>query len=190
MSPGALAGIIAGGVVLLLVVIILIWWITTSNNMRRELVKVDEASSGIDVALTKRFDVLTKSIAAVKGYAKHELEVLEKVTQMRCPGKGASMAEKNEFAKQTGEALKSVSLMAENYPALRASENFSNLQLQISEVEEQLQASRRVYNSNVSKFNQHIEVFPARIVARKNHFEKKEFFVAEEEKRADVKVEF
>ena len=100
------------------------------------------------------------------------------------------MDEKNAFAKATGEGLKAISLMAESYPNLRASENFSNLQSQISEVEEQLQASRRVYNSNVSTYNQDIIVFPGRLVAKRNNFTKKEFFVADEEKKADVKIDF
>lgn len=190
MNPGLLALIIVLGVVILVALIIVIWWIRTSNRMRREIVKIDEALSGIDVALTKRYDLLTKSISAVKGYAKHEVEVLEKITQLRCPGANSTIEEKNEFAKTTGEALKTINLLAENYPNLRASENFSNLQAQISEVEEQLQASRRVYNSNVSYFNQEIVVFPGRVVAKRNNFTKKEFFVADEEKKADVKIEF
>ena len=82
MNPGLLALIIVLGVVVLTILIIVIWWISTSNKMRREIIKIDEALSGIDVALTKRYDLLTKSISAVKGYAKHEAENLEKLTKL------------------------------------------------------------------------------------------------------------
>jgi LemA protein len=190
LGMGAIIGIVIGAVIVLLFIVIISWWISAANRLRREQVKIDEAASGIDVALTKRFDLLTKEVATVKGYAKHESETLTNVTSMRKPASNASMKEKADFSNAVSKAFDSINVVAEAYPDLKANTNFLNLQNQISEVEEQLQASRRVYNSNVSVFNQEIIVFPTSIVARHYHFEKRDFFEAEEAKRADVKIEF
>ncbi len=190
LGTGAAIGIVIAIVLLIIVISIIGWWVSCGNRLRRHQVKIDEAASGIDVALTKRYDLLTKTVATVKGYAKHESETLSKVTEMRRPSSNASMKEKSEFASNVSKAFDSINVVAEQYPDLKASENFSKLQSQISEVEEQLQASRRVYNSNVSVFNQEIIVFPSSIVARHYHFEKRDFFEAEEAKRQDVKIEF
>jgi LemA protein len=153
-------------------------------------VKIDEAESGIDVALTKRFDLLTKAVATVKGYAKHEEETLTKIIAMRNPGSAATLMEKQEFAAQTAQAIKSFNVVMEQYPNLKADVQFVSLQNSIKDVEEQLQAARRLYNSNVSRFNQSIIVFPASIVANSLHLTKREFFEVEEAKREDVKIEF
>lgn len=171
-------------------VIFFSWWINTVNRLRREQVKIDEAASDIDVALTKRFDLLTKEVAVVKGYAKHENETLTNVIGMRRPAANASMKEKAEFSNQVTKAFDSINVVTEQYPDLKANTNFMSLQNQITEVEEQLQASRRVYNSNVSLYNQEIIVFPASIIARHYGFTKRDFFEAEEAKRQDVKIEF
>jgi len=190
MEPWAIALIVIGGILLLIALIIVIWWIKAANSLRREQVKIDESASGIDVALTKRFDLLTKTVAAVKGYAKHEFETLTKVVEMRKPAPTAPMSEKAAFSKEVTKAFDSINVVAEQYPDLKANTNFLTLQNQISEVEEQLQASRRVYNSNVSVYNQHIVTFPTTIVVRHYGFAKRDFFEAEETKRQDVKIEF
>lgn len=187
---GAIIGIVVGVLLLIVVIAIISWWISTKNRLSRYQVKIDEASSGIDVALTKRFDLLTKTVATVKGYAKHEQETLKGVIEMRRPSSNASMKEKSEFASSVSKAFDSINVVAEQYPELKANQNFIALQNQIAEVEEQLQASRRVYNSNVSTYNQDIVVWPTSIVARHYHFEKRDFFEAEEAKRQDVKIEF
>src|SRR5574344_2522912 len=189
--PGWLIAIIVVAVILVIVVVsILSWWISAANRLRREQVKIDEAASGIDVALTKRFDLLTKEVAVVKGYAKHESETLTNVISMRQPGNNASMKEKADFATSVTKAFDTINVVAEQYPDLKANTNFMSLQNQIAEVEEQLQASRRVYNSNVSIYNQEIIVFPTSIIARHYAFTKRDFFEAEESKREDVKIEF
>ncbi len=185
-----LAIVIPVAIVIVLAIIIAAWWISTSNRLKREQIKIDEAASGIDVALTKRFDLLTKAVATVKGYAKHEYETLSKVIEMRAPSKDASMKEKGEFATACTKAFDSINVVAEQYPQLKANENFLNLQNQITDVEEQLQASRRVYNSNVTVYNQDIVVFPSSIVANHLRCQKRDFFEAEESKRQDVKIEF
>ena len=190
MPAWGYAIIIIAALIVIIGIIFLSWWINTANRMRRELVKIDEAASGIDVALTKRFDLLTKTVATVKGYAKHESETLTNVISMRRPASNAPMAEKAAFSNQVTKAFDSINVVAEQYPDLKANANFTALQNQIAEVEEQLQASRRVYNSNVSVFNQEIVVFPTSIVARHYGFQKRDFFEAEAAKREDVKIEF
>ena len=177
------------GIVVLLVIIIVGWFISTRNKFIRMDQDVENSLSRIDVYLTKRFDLLTKMVDATKGYTKHEQETLFKVVAMRNPGAGASLKEKAEFDAQMNSVAKQLSVVVEQYPTLKADNMFNNLQKAISEVEENLQAARSNYNSNVSAFNKAILVFPASIVAG-NKFTKKEYFEAEESKRQDVKIEF
>lgn len=177
-------------VVVVLLVIILGWYISTSNKFKRMGIKIDEALSGIDVALTKRYDLLTKAVATAKGYAKHEQETLEKIISMRNPGKYSTIDEKQQFADATSEAIKSLNVVVEQYPTLKADSQFMAIQNQIAEVEEQLQAARRLYNANVSTYNQAIVVFPGSIVAGLMKLTKRNFFEAESHKRDDVKIEF
>jgi LemA protein len=190
LMPLWIALIVIAVLLVLIAIIFFSWWIGAANRLRREQVKIDEAASGIDVALTKRFDLLTKTVATVKGYAKHESETLTAVMGMRRPAADASMKDKADFSNQITKAFDSINVVAEQYPDLKANTNFLALQNQIAEVEEQLQASRRVYNSNVSLYNQEIIVFPTSIVARHYGFVKRDFFEAEEAKRQDVKIEF
>ncbi len=177
-------------VILLLAIIILAWWISTLNSMRRMNVKINEAESGIDVALEKRFDLLTKTFNTVKGYAKHEYETLSKVIEMRKPERSASMKEKEDFDAALTRGFGEINVVMERYPELKASANFLELQKQIKDVEEHLQAARRLYNANVSSFNQYIIVFPNSIVANAAKMKAREFFEADEAKRQDVKIEF
>lgn len=174
-------------IVLILIAVVVISIIVMSNNLNKALVKIDEADSGIDVALTKRYDVLTKMIETVKGYAKHEKEVLFDVVKIR---KGMTIEEKNEANKQMDETLSKINVLAENYPELKASENFKTLQDSITDVEEHLQAARRLYNANISSYNQMIVTFPISIIAGTKGLTKREFFVAEEHKKQDVEIKF
>ena len=174
-------------IVLVIIAVIVISIIVMSNNLNKALVKIDEADSGIDVALTKRYDVLTKMIETVKGYAKHEKEVLFDVVKIR---KGMTIEEKNEANKQMDETMSKINVLAENYPELKASENFKTLQDSITDVEEHLQAARRLYNANISSYNQMIVTFPISIIAGTKGLSKREFFVAEEHKKQDVEIKF
>ena len=174
-------------IVLIIIAVVVLSIIVMSNNLNKALVKIDEASSGIDVALTKRYDVLTKMIETVKGYAKHENEVLFDVVKIR---KGMTIEEKNEANKQMDETLSKINVLAENYPDLKASENFKTLQDSITDVEEHLQAARRLYNANISSYNQMIVTFPISIIAGTKGLTKREFFVAEEHKKQDVEIKF
>src|SRR5574344_1655066 len=161
MTPVYITIGIVAGVLVLIALIFVIWYFSTANTFRRMMVKIDEAESGIDVALTKRFDLLTKAIDTVKGYTKHEKEVIYETTGMRCPKKDAPMAEKSAFAGKLDEVSKSIHVVAENYPTLRADTQFTALQADIAEVEEHLQAARRLFNSNVSVYNQKLVSFPS-----------------------------
>lgn len=173
-------------IVLGIALIVFLWYVSNSNKLNRAIVKIDEASSGIDVALTKRYDVLTKMMDVVKAYAKHEKDTLFKVIKLR---KDMSLDEKNEANKAMDEAMQRINVVAENYPELKSSENYKALQLSIADVEEHLQASRRLYNSNVSLFNQMIVTFPTSIIANKKGLTKKEFFEADAIKKEDVKID-
>jgi len=183
-------GLVVLFVVLGLLLVIVLWVIGTLNTFNRLLVKVDEAESGIDVALTKRFDLLTKMVSATKGYADHERKTLESVIAMRQPAHGAPIGEKQAFANQLSESMARLNVVVEQYPQLRASENFAKLQSASSEVEENLQAARRVYNANVSYYNQKIVVFPSSMIANWKGFTKRDFFEAEASKRQDVEFKF
>lgn len=187
IGTGALIGIIVGAVV----VIILLWYISTLNKLRRLEVKIEESSSGIDVALTKRYDLLTKMLATTKGYAKHEAETLENVIKWRngIPA-NATMEEKSEFAASMSKVVSGLNVVMEQYPDLKASQMFAQFNVAITDTEEHLQAARRLYNSNVSTLNSLIVTFPTSIVANAAHIQKKAFFEAEEIKRQDVKIEF
>jgi LemA protein len=177
-------------VILLIVLAVSVfgWYFAVKNEFNRYQVKIDEAKSGIDVALTKRFDLLTKSVAVAKGYAKHESETLEKVIAMRRPSEGGTIEDDEESSREMSKAFAGINAVAEQYPQLKADGVFIELQKQISDVEEQLQASRRVYNSNVSIYEQKRVSFPSSIIGK--NFEKRGFFEAEADKREDVGMDF
>lgn len=173
-------------IVVAIVLICLITVISISNKLNRYQVKIDEANSGIDVALTKRYDVLTKMIEVVKGYAKHEKETLFEVINLR---KGMSLEEKASENAKMDRTMEKINVLAESYPELKSSENYNTLQKTIVDVEEHLQASRRMYNANVSSFNQALVTFPSSMIASMKGLTKKSFFEAEETKKEDVKIE-
>ncbi len=183
--------VITAIVIVILIVAPAIWFINAMNTLRQLEVKVEEAESGIDVALTKRFDVLTKLVNTVKGYAKHEAETFENVTKWRAGlPKKLSLQEKQEFMGKMDAVQSGINIAVEAYPDLKAEKLFSNLQKSIADVEEHLQASRRVYNSNVSRINSMIVTFPTSIVAGMVHIAKKEFFEADISKTSDVEINF
>ena len=187
MNPG----LVVLFVVLALIVIIALWYIGTMNSLRQLEVKVNEAESGIDVALTKRFDVLTKLVNTVKGYAKHEAETFEKVTKWRAGlPKDLTLEQKQEFMAKMDGVQSGINVAVEAYPDLKAEKSFLNLQQNITDVEEHLQAARRLYNANVSTINSRIVTFPTSVVAGMINMQKKGFFEAEVSKREDVEISF
>lgn len=173
-------------VILVLVIILIVPFITISNKFNRLIVKIDEADSDIDVALIKRHDTLTKMLDVVKGYAKHEKETLVEIINVR---KGMSSQEKTEAIKSLDESAQKINVLAEAYPELKSSENYNTLQKSIADTEEHLQAARRMYNANVSAFNQYLVSFPASVIGGMKGLSKKEFLEAEEEKKEDVKMD-
>ena len=172
--------------IVVIILIILICYISISNKLNRAVIKIDESLSGIDVALTKRYDVLTKMIEVVKAYAKHEKETLFDVINLR---KDMSISEKNAANRAMDENFKKINVVAENYPELRSSDNYKTLQQSIADVEEHLQAARRLYNSNVSLYNQLLVSFPTSTIAKSKGMIKKDFFESEDIKKEDVKID-
>ena len=161
------------------------------NGLIRSRVRTREAWAGIDVQLKRRASLIPNLVETVKGYASHEREVLENVTRAR------SMLEQAGSAGQAAQAdnvltgaLRSLFAVSENYPQLRANENFLELQRELSDIEEKIAFARQFYNRNVVDFNTRIQVFPSVIIANMFNFERFEFFEAEEAAREDVQVSF
>lgn len=175
------------GIAVVVILLLIIVWISIGNKLARAQVKIDEAESGIDVALTKRYDVLTKQLDIVKGYAAHESETIARVIELR---RGMPMAEKAAAVAAMNEMQGKINVVAEAYPELRSSDNFKALQNAVTDTEEHLQAARRAYNANVSAFNQMLVAFPSSMVASSRHMTRRDFFEAEEMKREDVKMTF
>jgi len=165
--------------------LVIVWVIATSNRIKTLSVKVDEAGSGIDVALTKRYDTLTKMMDTVKAHRRHERDTIVEIVNLRT---GMSTAEKIEANQCMDEIMKQINVAVEAYPELRSAESYVRFKIAIADVEAHLQAARRLYNANVSAFNRAIVVFPASVVARACGHGPKEFFEAEISKRGDVKI--
>lgn len=175
------------GIIIAVVAVVAFWYVGTMNGLRATALKVDEADSGIDVALAKRYDVLTKQLAVVKEYASHESKILYETIQLR---KGMTLDEKKEAVNKMNQVSGQIQLTAEAYPQLRSSDNFMALQKSIADVEEHLQAARRLYNSNVTAYNTKIIMFPASIIANSLAMTKRDLFEVEEFKRQDVEMKF
>jgi LemA protein len=178
--------------IIILAIIVLFsvsWVIKTSNSFRILKVKIAEADSDIGVALQKRYDTLTKLMQTVRAYARHEVDTLSQLVELRQGLKSASIAEKAEYAQRLDSAASQIQILAESYPELRSSENYLQFQDAILDSEDHLQAARRLYNSAVSRFNQSIVVFPASIIAGMSRFSPMEFFEIDEEKRQDVAID-
>src|SRR5215216_4329426 len=152
-------------------------YVFVRNNMVSLRNRCDEAWSGIDVQLKRRHDLIPNLVESVKGYASHERETFEKVTQARAAAMQASGPEEASRAEsQLTAAVGGLRVVAEQYPELRATENFQQLQRQLSELEDEIQASRRIYNSNVQDYNTKIQQFPMSIIAKQGGFTDKPFF--------------
>jgi len=182
-------------ILLILVAVIAIvaaWFIAIYNGLIRLKVRTDEAWSDIDVQLKRRYDLIPNLVNTVKGYAAHESGVFEKVTEARSAAMNAgSAAEKGAAENALSGTLKTLFAVAENYPELKANENFLELQRELSDTENKIQASRRFYNGNVRDLNTKIQVFPDSIVAGMLNVTKRDFFEIEEAAQKEApKVEF
>jgi len=182
-----------GIIILLIAVVVVAYLIIVYNGLVKKRVRCEEGWSDIDVQLKRRYDLIPNLVESVKGYAKHEKDVLENVTKARNSAmeNHGTPAEHAVSENQLKDALKSLFAVAESYPDLKANQNFLDLQAQLADTEDKIQASRRFYNGTVRDFNTAVQVFPTSIIAGIFGFQKKEFFeIGNEEERENVKVSF
>lgn len=179
-------------ILLAAIVILAVWFIFIYNGLVKLNVRTDEAWSDIDVQLKRRYDLIPNLVSTVKGYAAHESGVFERVTEARTKAMGATTAaEKGAAENALSGTLKSLFAIAENYPELKANANFLELQRELSDTENKIQAARRFYNGNVRDLNTKIRVFPDSIVAGILGIKQREFFEIEEAAQKETpKVEF
>ncbi len=178
-------------IVIGVVILLAVYFIATYNGFVVLKTRIQEALSGIDVQLKRRADLIPNLVESVKGYAKHEKEVFENVTAARSALLSAqSPADKAEANNQLTGALKTLFAVAENYPELKASNNFIQLQQELTDTEDKVAYSRQFYNSNVTDFNTKVATFPSSIIANMFGFKPFEFFTAADEDRKKVDVKF
>ncbi len=179
-------------IIVVLIVLLVLVFIGVNNSMIGARNRCDEAWSGIDVQLKRRHDLVPNLVETVKGYATHERETFQNVTEARAEAmKAQGPAQSGPAEGRLSAVLGDLRAIAENYPELRATENFQQLSRNLSELEDEIQASRRIYNSNVQAYNTKIQVFPNSVIANSRGFQAKEFFeIADEADREPVKVSF
>ena len=183
--------IIIGIIILILIILAAVGIIFMYNNLVGLRNRVKNAWSQIDVQLNRRADLIPNLVETVKGYAKHEKGVFEEVTKARSGIMNAQTVQESADANNmlTG-ALKSLFAVAENYPELKANQNFINLQSQLAETEDKIAYSRQFYNDTVLMYNNKIQMFPSNLLARQFNFNEAEFFEVEESARSVPKVQF
>ena len=173
------------------VAVVVVWIIAAFNSLVVLKNRAKEAWSDIDVQLKRRYDLIPNLVETVKGYATHERELFEKVTQARASAMSAKgVKEKAGAENMLSDTLKSLFAVSENYPDLKASTNFLELQRELSDTEDKIQAARRFYNTNVRDLNIKIEIFPANIIANSFGFKQMELFEIAEAEKEPVKVKF
>ena len=183
MNTTIIIGIVVG--------VIVLFALYLYNSLISAKLRVKEAFSQIDVQLKRRTDLIPNLVETVKGYAKHEKGVFEKVTELRSElVKAKGPEEKAEVNNMLTDALKSIFAVAEAYPELRASENFKELQQELEDTENKIAYSRQFYNSNVLNYNTKLQIFPNVIFAKLLNFHPAQFFAATEAEKKEVKVSF
>ena len=179
---------------LAIVIVAVLWFIVLYNKFIKLITRAKEAWSDIEVQMKRRYDLIPNLVETVKGYAAHEKETLDRVIQARNSAMSAQTAAEHGAAENMlSGALKSIFALSESYPDLKANTNFLELQRELSDTENKIQAARRFYNTNVRDLNIATEVFPSSIVARIFNFAKMEFFEldgSESMAREPVKVSF
>lgn len=176
-------------IILAVIVLIILWLVLVYNGIISLKNRTEEAWSDIDVQLKRRYDLIPNLVEVVKGYAKHEKTAFTEITKARTEAMSAkTLPDKAAKENALSQTLKSIFAVAENYPDLKASQNFSQLQSELAETENKIEASRRFYNGNVRDFNIKIEVFPTNIFARSLGFSRKELFEAAGAEKEAVKV--
>jgi LemA protein len=177
-----------------LLALLVLWAIAAYNHFVRMVMRSKEAWADIDVQLKRRYDLIPNLVETVKGYATHEREAFENVTNARARAMDAgSLADKGQAENMLSGALKSLFAVAEAYPDLKANQNFLDLQRQLADTEDKIQAARRFYNANVRDLNTSLQSFPGNIIGNMFNFEPREFFELEADEaaaRQPVKVQF
>jgi len=174
-----------------IVAVLILWLILTYNGLITSRNRVEEAWSDIEVQLKRRYDLIPNIVSTVKGYAAHEDSVFTKVTEARAAAMGAhSMKDHAKAENMLSETLKSLFSVAESYPQLQASENFLNLQHELTDAEDKIQAARRFYNANTRDFNTKLQVFPTNLIATPFGFTRREFFDAPDVELEKPEVKF
>ena len=179
-------------ILLVVVVLLVLWLVATYNGLIQSRNKVKNAWSQIDVQLQRRFDLIPNLVEAVKGYMTHENETLTKIAELRTSWANASTVhEKAELDNQLSGALKTIMAVSENYPDLKANQNFSELQEELRNTENKISYSRQFYNDAVTMYNNKLEMVPTNMIASMFKFEPAELFRVEaEEVKQNVKVQF
>ena len=172
-------------IIAVVVLLVVLWAVNTTNGFTKKEIRVQEGLSGVEVALTKRYDMLTKLLDTAKGYMTHEREMFAQTVRLR---QGMSVEEMNTAEREMNDLSGRLFAVAESYPELRSSEVFAELQRGIRDAEEHLQAARRLYNTNVTAYNTAIAMFPAKLLAGSR--QPKVFFASEEPKRQDISISF
>lgn len=175
----------------LLIAVAAVLIVAVYNTLIKLKNKAEQAWSDIDTQLKKRYDLVPNLVETVKGYAKHESQTFENVTKARTAAMGApNLKEKAQAENMLSGALKSIFALAENYPDLKANQNFLELQKTLTDIENAIQPARETYNEAVRELNTKIEVFPNNLIAKPFGFKKREFFEIKEEERENPKVSF
>ena len=179
-------------IIIAIIVILILAIIAMYNSLVTLRQRVRNAWSQIDVQLQRRFDLIPNLVESVKGYMKHESEVLEKVTALRTSWANATtVAEKSELDNQLSGTLKTIMAVSENYPELKANQNFSELSEELRNTENKISFSRQFYNDTVTMYNQKLLTFPSNIIANMFNFKSHDLFKADsDEARKNVKVDF
>ncbi len=181
-----------GWIILIIVVIIILAIIGMYNSLVQSKIKVDNAWSQIDVQLQRRFDLIPNFVETVKGYMNHEKETFEKITELRTSWANTqNISEKADIDNQLSTALKTIMAVSENYPELKANQNFSELSEELRNTENKISFSRQFYNDSVTFYNTKLQMFPSNIIANMFNFTPRELFKAEsDEARKNIKVDF
>ena len=179
-------------IALIIIVALILWIISIYNSLVKSKLKVDNAWSQIDVQLQRRFDLIPNFVETVKGYMTHESETFEKIAALRTSwANSSSVGEKAKLDGELSGALKTIMAVSENYPELKANQNFSELSEELRNTENKISFSRQFYNDSVTMYNTKLELFPSNIIAGMFNFKSKELFETEnEEARKNVKVDF
>lgn len=179
-----------GWILLIVVAVFVLYFILAYNRLVSYKHRIDNAWSQIDVQLKRRYDLIPNLINTVKGYVKHEKGTLQELTDARTRLMGGSLADKAKASNQVTEALKTIFAVAENYPNLKASENFKMLQEELAGTESKIAYARQFYNDNVLSLNQSLESFPTNIVGGFFGFKPREYFKVSAAETKPIKVDF